>query len=122
MTTVKNLHALINNFVSFCNLEIKQGADEIALRLLLPSVSFHQLMNDFDSTKVDSPKWFLNSESVFVCSYKYTNVKLIIQEEKTFRIELIPGNQEMVEVDFGGYIVDGGLDVPKEKRKPVTTY
>lgn len=108
MTTIKGLHLLISTFVNFCNKEVRTAGDKVHLRLFLPPYAFHELMADFEASPLvqDKPEFRLSEDSNFETSYQYINVQVDIEEGKTFKMELIEGEQavEKAMVEGGGLI------------------
>jgi hypothetical protein len=102
MITVQNMHQAITNFCAMQGVEIKQGGDKIRLRLVIPSEALNALMSDMNECS-KPPTFKMDEQGLFYSKCGYQNVSLIIQEGKFYRLENVPGNQQM---QLSGEILD----------------
>jgi hypothetical protein len=95
MITVDLMHSAILAFANMQGVEVKEGSDKWAVRVVLPSAAINALMSDFMDRPGGGPTFKLDDDQLFYAKCKSNNISLFIQEGKTFKIENIIPNQVM---------------------------
>ena len=101
MITAKKMNDAIVAFALLKGIEVKEGGEKFRVRLMLPPDAINALMSDFMEQK-NSPTFKLDEDQQFYAKCKSENISLLIQEGKTYKLELLLGNQEIEEALVGG--------------------